>query len=101
MTQGQVSQIHDARLLIRWAANQLSERERSVLALVMEGHNDQDIGELLGFSRENASQVRQRACRKMRERLQRAGYNKSEDLLDRDVPEAAVQPRYGPHPPMA
>ena len=71
----------DALLLIRWAANGLTRRERDAAESILQDENMTEAAKRLGISHQAVDQYRRRAIDKMRRKLNARGIYSVRQLL--------------------
>ncbi|SRR6266481_2868618 len=92
MTLDESIQLSEARLVLRWAAQTLTERQCECLTGFLLGEFLSTTGKRLGISKESVFEYRNTALAKLRERLYSLGISRCADLLS----SADVKPEQKP-----
>lgn len=85
MTLQDRSEIAEARMLIRWAATDLTKSQRAAVMSWLDGESDVVTAIEQGLTRGGVWMARQSAIRKMRRRFEMLGIHSSHDLCSRYV----------------
>ena len=81
MTAERESQISEARLFLRWAADALNETERAAVEDYALERPDAETAEKLGITRGGVWMGRKSGLAKLKKRLEAAGIRRMEDLI--------------------
>lgn len=78
-------EVDQAKLLLRYAAQELTAKQRFAIRAFMHGWNDVEAGKMVGATKQAIYEARKVGLRKMRRRLEELRIRSSADLLTADV----------------